>query len=127
MNPRIQIIAIIGSIGVMLLVFQLIRRRKLREEYALLWFGAGILLIGASLWRNGLEIAARLAGIAYAPSLLYLAAIAVGIVIAIHYSISLSRLADQNKRLAQEVAMLQHRLRRIERRGAADRHDEIAA
>ena len=40
MNPRIQILAIIGSILVMLIVAELIRRRKLREEYALFWFGA---------------------------------------------------------------------------------------
>lgn len=94
----------------MLLVFQLIRRRKLREEYALLWFGAGVLLIAASFWRDGLEIAARLAGVAYPPSLIYLGAILVGFILAMHFSIALSRLAEENKRLAQEVALLRQQM-----------------
>lgn len=110
MNPRIQIISVLGSLAVMVLVFNLIRGRKLREEYALLWFGASLALITLSLWRNLLEFAARLAGIAYAPSVLFLGAIVVGFFLAMHYSISLSRLAEQNKRLAQEVALLRHRI-----------------
>lgn len=110
MNPRIQIISVLGSVAVMLLVFQMIRHRKLREEYALLWFGASLALIVVSLWRGALEFAARLAGVAYPPSLLFLGAILLGFFLAMHYSISLSRLAEQNKRLAQEVALLRHRL-----------------
>lgn len=110
MNPRIQIISILGSLAVMFIVFQLIRGRKLREEYALLWFGASVALMVVSFWRNSLEYAARLAGVAYPPSLLFLGVIVLGFFLALHYSISLSRLEDQNKRLAQEVALLRHRI-----------------
>jgi hypothetical protein len=110
MNPRIQIISVLGSLAVMLFVFQLIRRGKLREEYALIWFGASLALIGVSLWRGSLEVAARLAGIAYPPSVLLLGVIVLGFALAMHYSISLSRLAEQNKRLAQEVAILRHQV-----------------
>lgn len=110
MNPRIQIISVLGSIVVMLLVFQLIRGRKLREEYALLWFGASLALIVVSLWRGSLEFAASLAGVAYPPSVLFLGVLILGFFLAMHYSISLSRLAEQNKRLAQEIALLRHRL-----------------
>lgn len=110
MNQRIQIISVLGSLAVMLLVFMLIRRGKLREEYAIIWFGASLALIGVSLWRDSLEVAAKLAGIYYAPSVLLLGVIVLGFALAMHYSISLSRLAEQNKRLAQEVALLQHRV-----------------
>jgi hypothetical protein len=113
MNPRIQIISVLGSIAVMLYIFSLIRRGRLREEYALIWFGASILLIVISLWRGSLELAARLAGVAYPPSVLFLGLIILGFALAMHYSISLSRLADQNKRLAQEVAILRHQLDRL--------------
>lgn len=106
MNPRIQFISILGSLAIMLFVFQLIRRRKLREEYALIWFGAGLILIGVSIWRPGLDLAARLVGISYAPSLLFLGALILGFLLALHFSLALSRLADQNKRLAQELALL---------------------
>ena len=113
MNPRIQIISVLGSIGVMLFVFSLIRRGRLREEYALIWFGASILLIVISLWRGSLELAARLAGVAYPPSVLFLGLIILGFALAMHYSISLSRLAEQNKRLAQEIAILRHQIDRL--------------
>ena len=110
MNQRIQIISVLGSLAVMVLVFMLIRRGKLREEYAIIWFGASLALIGVSLWRDSLEVAAKLAGIYYAPSVLLLGVIVLGFALAMHYSISLSRLAEQNKRLAQEVALLRHRV-----------------
>jgi hypothetical protein len=110
MNPRVQIIAIVGSLLVMLIVFELIRRRRLREEYAFLWFGASIVLIAVSVWRESLEILAHWTGVAYPPSVLLLGMIVLGFFLTLHYSMSLSRLADQNKRLAQEVALLRDEL-----------------
>lgn len=112
MNPRIQIIAIVGSALVLLLVFQLIRRRKLREEYALFWFVAGVALIGLSFWRSVLDDMARIVGVAYPPSVLLLAVIVVGFLLAMHYSISLSQLKEQSKKMAQEIALLRERLER---------------
>ena len=106
----IQLIAIAGSVLVMLLVFQLIRRKKLREEYAILWFLASLVLIFFSLWRGSLDVLARILGVAYPPSVLLLGVIVLGFFIAIHFSIALSRLADQNKRLAQHLAILRHEL-----------------
>jgi hypothetical protein len=110
MDPRIQIISILGSGVILAVVFGLIRQRKLREEYALLWLGASILLIILSLWRDLLETVARIAGVAYPPSVLFLAAIVLGFLLAMHFSVSLSRLANQNKRLTQELALLKHQL-----------------
>jgi len=101
-------IAIFGSIAVAMCVFELIRRRKLREEYALFWLGASVVLLGVSFWRRSIDLAARLVGVAYPPSLLLLVVVVVGFMLAMHYSISLSRLAEQNKRLAQELALLRH-------------------
>jgi hypothetical protein len=108
MNPRIQLIAILGSIAVAMFVFELIRRRKLREEYALFWLGASVVLLGFSFWRHSIDLAARIVGVAYPPSFLLLVVVVVGFLLAMHYSISLSRLAEQNKRLAQELALLRY-------------------
>jgi hypothetical protein len=110
MDPRIQIIAILGSGVILAVVFGLIRQRKLREEYALLWLGASLLLIIMSLWRDLLETVARIVGVAYPPSVLFLAAIVLGFLLAMHFSVSLSHLANQNKRLTQEVALLKHQI-----------------
>jgi hypothetical protein len=113
MNSQIQIIAIVGSVIVVLIIFYLIRQRRLREEYALLWFAAGLGLIVLSVWRGLLDYVALSVGVAYPPSLLLLGAIVLGFLLALHYSISLSRLMEQNKRLAQEVALLHHQVNQI--------------
>ena len=110
MNPEIQVVSVAASLAVMAFVFQLIRTRRLREEYAILWFLASVALIGVSLWRGSLDVAARLLGVAYPPSVLLLAVIGLGFVASIHFSVSLSRLAEQNTRLAQEVALLRFRI-----------------
>ncbi|MBK6799282.1 MAG: DUF2304 domain-containing protein [Acidobacteria bacterium] len=106
MKSEIQILAILGSLAVLLLVIHLIRRRMLREEYALLWFGGGMVLLVLSLWRGLLHTVAGLVGVAYPPSVLLLGVIATGFLVSMHYSVSLSRLDQQNKRLAQELALL---------------------
>ncbi len=113
MNSEIQIIAIAVSVIVMLFIFYLIRQRRLREEYALLWFAAGLGLIVFSVWRGLLDEIALYVGIAYSPSLLLLGTIILGFLLAMHFSISLSRLMEQNKRLAQEVALLHYQLSQL--------------
>lgn len=105
-SSTIQVLSVIGSVAVMLLVTQLIRRRRLREEYALLWFISSILLIVLSVERDFLDAAARLLGIQYAPSLLLLGAIILGFILSMHFSISLTRLSEENKALAQELALM---------------------
>ena len=110
MNSQVQVIAIAGSLAVMFFIFYLIRQRRLREEYALLWFVAGLGLIALSVWRGLLDAVALRIGVAYPPSVLLLGMLVFGLLVAIHYSISLSKLMDQNKRLALEVTLLRHRL-----------------
>ena len=120
MNSSIQIFSIVVSLLVMLLVTQLIRRRKLREEYALLWFVSSVLLIVLSVERELLDVLAHLLGIAYAPSLLLLGVIALGFILAMHFSISLSRLSEENKTLAQELALLRLELRDLQSATGSD-------
>lgn len=107
MNREIQFVSLAIALLVMLVVAQLIRTRKLREEYALLWFGASLVLLAFAAKRNLLDQLAGVFGIAYPPSLLLLGTILMGFLLSLHFSISLSRLAEQNKRLAQHVAILE--------------------
>ena len=115
MNSQIQVVAIVGSVLVMVFVTQLIRQRRLREEYALLWFIASVGMIVISVWRGLLDRAAQLLGVAYAPSLLLLGGIVVGFILAIHFSLSLTKLSEQNKKLAQELALLANRIEKSNR------------
>lgn len=113
MNPRIEYIALAASTLTLIGILELVRRRHLRESYALLWIGASLSLIALSLFRDLLEGIAWLLGIFYPPMVLLILTGVSGFFLAIHYSIVLSKLADQNRRLAQEVALLKETVREM--------------
>ena len=110
MESRIQIVAILVTAGLFGTVFELVRRRRLMERYALLWLFASATLLALAVWRNLLEVIARTIGVAYAPSALFVIAFGFILVLLLHFSLVISRLADQNKVLAQRMALLQQQL-----------------
>ena len=114
MTPlRISIIASIASVVLILVVLELIRSRRLRERYALLWLATGVVLLVLSAWRGGLNTIAGWLGVTgYPPAVLFAVATLFIVVVLLHYSTVISRLADQNSILAQRVALLEERTRR---------------
>jgi hypothetical protein len=120
-----RIIAIALTAGLILLILELVRRKRLMERYALLWlFSAAVLLLLAA-WKGLLTTVAFKVGIHYPPSLLFAAAFGAELLLLLHFSLAVSSLTDQNKILAQRVGLLQHRLEEHEQRLAAiDRHAE---
>lgn len=119
MDVRIQIVAIVGAAGLLFIVLELVRRRRLLERYALLWLLSAVVLLGLAIWRGLLEEIAELVGIAYPPNALFFTAFAFVLVLLLHFSIAVSRLTDQSKVLAQRLAMLDERLRCLEAEPAA--------
>jgi hypothetical protein len=114
MGVRIQIVAIL-AIGVLLIVvLELVRRRRLLERYALLWLFSTALLLGLAVWRGLLQDVAKVIGIHYPPSALFVIAFGAILVLLLHFSIAVSRLADQTKILAQRLAILEERQRETE-------------
>jgi hypothetical protein len=126
METRIQVVAIAATAGLFFLVFELVRRRRLMERYALLWLFATTVLLGLAVWKSLLEQVATALGIFYPPSALF--AVAFGFILALllHFSLVISRLADQNKVLAQAVGRLEQRLAALEARGEADESEQPA-
>jgi hypothetical protein len=103
---RIQIVSVCVAVLLLAVIFQLIRRNRLQEKYALGWIVSAVVLLVLSLWRGLLERFAAWVGIFYAPSALFLVALFCGTLIALHFSVAVSALARQNKTLAQEIALL---------------------
>ncbi|MDQ2911492.1 MAG: DUF2304 domain-containing protein [Actinomycetota bacterium] len=97
------------------MIFELIRSRRLQERYALLWLLTGFVILGAALWRGALTWAAGLVGIAYPPSALFVLAAFFILLVLLHYSTVISQLSDQNRILAQRLALLENRLREARR------------
>jgi len=111
----ISIAASIASVLLILVVLELIRGRRLKERYALLWLATGVVLLVLSAWRGGLNTIAGWLGVgAYPPAILFAAAVLFIILVLLHYSTVLSRLTDENVVLAQRLGLLDERLRRLE-------------
>ena len=121
MTPlKVSIAGAIASILLLLVVFELIRSRRLRERYALLWLATGVVLLVLSAWRGGLNTIARWAGVTgYPPAVLFAVGILFVILVLLHYSTVISRLSDQNTVLAQRLALLEQELREPERAPSA--------
>lgn len=109
-SVRIQILSIIIAVAFMLVIFRLIARGRLREEYSIVWILCTAILLLFSIWRSGLDVIARLLGIVYAPSLIFLAALFAIVVFLVHLSVVNSKQHQQIKDLSQEMALLKEKL-----------------
>jgi hypothetical protein len=112
MTPlRVSIAGAIASLILIAVILELIRSRRLRERYALLWLATGVVLLALSVWRDGLNTIAGWFGVTgYPPAVLFAVATLFIILVLLHYSTVISKLADQNAILAQKVALLEAEL-----------------
>jgi hypothetical protein len=113
---RVQVIAIAVSVVLLMSVLELVRRRKLVEEYSLLWILGSIAILALSVWRGMLDIAARELGIFYPPSLLLMLVIVIVFVGLLSFSVVLSRQRKQIERLMEETAILGAEIRDLRAR-----------
>ena len=120
MDTKLQILAIVGSAALLLLILEMVRQRRLLERYALLWLFSALVLLALAIWRDFLETISDAVGIATPSNALFVIAFGFVLVLLLHFSIAVSRLADQSKVLAQRAALLEERLKRAE---TGDRND----
>ena len=116
---RAQVILAIAAVGLALYVLDLVRRRKLSEEFSLLWLlsSGGIALLGFST--GVLRSATRALGILYESSTVFAAGIGFAVILLLYLSVRISRLAQENLLLARELALLRRRLEEREGETAA--------
>jgi hypothetical protein len=112
---RVAVFASIAAAIFLLVIFELIRSRRLQERYALLWLVTGSVILLLSVWRDALRLVSEQIGIAYPPSALFIVGFLFILVVLLHYSTVISELAERNVRLAQDIALVEERLRMHER------------
>lgn len=114
MTPvRVSIIGAAASLLLLLVVLELVRGRRLKERYALLWLATGIVLLVLSAWRDGLNTIAGWLGVtSYPPAVLFAVATLFILLVLLHYSTVISKLTDENVDLAQRIALLEERVGR---------------
>lgn len=103
---KIQIISIVASLSIFFIVVNLVRRRRLKTEYSLIWIMVSVTFIVFSFWRDGIDWLAKLFGIAYAPSVLFIILLVGIILLLIEFSIIISKQSERIKVLVQEIGLL---------------------
>lgn len=114
MQARTQLVAIIGAATLLLVVLEMVRRRRLMERYALLWLLSAMVLLALGIWSGALAKISHAIGVIYPPNALFFIGIGFILLLLLHFSSAVSRLSDQSETLAQRQALLDERLRRQE-------------
>jgi len=110
-----KIFAIVISLFLLFFIIELVRRKKLREEYSWLWLLTGSIILILALWYDLLQGITRLIGARLPTSTLFFLGLFFLILIAIQFSVKMSALFTQVKNLAQENGLLKQRIEELER------------
>ncbi|MFQ5897596.1 MAG: DUF2304 domain-containing protein [Candidatus Methylomirabilia bacterium] len=109
-TPHQRVFAVLASVVVFLLILELVRRRRLREEYSWLWLLTGAAMIVLVVWYRLLLFITWVIGAVSPVTTLLLFSSLFLLAIAIHYSVVISKVTTQVKNLAQELALLAGRI-----------------
>jgi hypothetical protein len=118
MNPRIRVMALILSVVLLLVIIDLVRKRKLREEYSWLWIMTGAAIFIVATWQSLLVRVTEWIGAKIIVSTLFFGALMFLTVISIHFSTKVSQLHEQVKELAQRTALITEELERARKTGS---------
>ena len=126
MTDLVQIVSVAVSIALLLIVIELVRRRRLTEEYSFIWIVCGTALLVLSLWRNVLDVAAASLGVHYPPAVLLLVLTLFVFIVSLYFSVVVSRQRQQIEKLVEELALLDADLRALRADQAVSRRSREA-
>ena len=115
MQTRAEVISLLGSVGLLTLIFELVRTKRLKEKYSLIWLVAGLFLLALSIFKGFLDTLGYLMGIYYSPSAFFLLAFLFLMLITVQFSVVLSKHSERNKILTQELALLRFKVDELEK------------
>ncbi len=118
-GPRLTIVSVIVALAALVLVFELLRRRRLREKYAVIWVVISIGTLVVALFPPMLGWVAGLVGIQTPSNLLFFASLIILFAVSLQLSREVGLLEEQSRRLAEEVGGLKLRMDALEREKAA--------
>ena len=106
LDNRVRIVAVIVTAILLGLVLELVRRRRLIERYALLWMVVALILLVLAIWNQLLAHVSNAVGIEVPANALFIAGLGLAFLLLLHFSVVTTRLSEETKILAQEVARL---------------------
>jgi len=113
---RITLSIFLGALALLFIILELVRQRKLEEQYSLLWLATAASLVLLALTRNVWDWVLPSLGIAYPPTALFVAGFVAMIMILLYFSTVISKLTRQNRQAAQELGVLRWKLAELEKR-----------
>jgi len=116
----VQLVSIVVSAGLLVLVVELVRRRRLTEEYSFIWIVCAGALLALSLWRNVLDLSAAILGVHYPPAVLLLVLTFFVVIVSLYFSVVVSRQRQQIDRLVEELALLESDVRALKSQRPAE-------
>lgn len=102
-----QVVAIVLAVAILLVVIELVRKRKLREEYSILWIVTAVALLALAVEHQLLTWFQNAIGAVLPISALFFGALVFLVLVSLQYSVRLSKLTARNKTLCQKIALLE--------------------
>ncbi len=103
---RLELLVLSLAVLMMVIVFEFVRRRKLLENFAILWLGVGVAGLALGVGRPAIDWLARKLGVQYGTSLIFSFAVLFLVALCMYLSLQVSRLAERTEMLAEEIAFL---------------------
>lgn len=125
MSTRLNLFAIIGSVILLLVILELVRRKYLRERYSLIWIVTGALFLLLSIRIDILDRVSNFLGFSIPSNALFFFGILFLILIVLGLSVITSRLAEKNRILTQEVVLLKKRVADLEKSHDAENPNHL--
>src|SRR5579875_1452727 len=124
-TTNLRIVALAGSVGLLLFIVE-VRRRRLKEEYTVLWILTAVVFILLAAWTNLLRELTHAIGAFSEASTLYFFGLIFVILLLLHFSLRVSSLERRVLALLQELAILSARQRAQEEAAAAQKEDHLS-
>ncbi len=103
-------LGVLGSVLTLALLFEMLRRKRLREKYAVFWAAVAVATLVVAAWPSSLGWVSERLGVAVPANLLFFVASMVLLAVSVQHSAELSRMEERTRVLAEEVALLRLRL-----------------
>ena len=123
-SPRLQLVAITGSIVFLAMLVILLRKNRLALKYSLLWLFSGFVMLLLSVFPGLLDAFSRMIGVYSSVNALFAMILFCGLILMISITSIVSKQKGEIVRLTQEVSLLENRIRKLENRGPEDRGPE---
>jgi hypothetical protein len=106
-------LGLLGAAISLVVIFEMLRRRRLREKYAVFWVILAVLIVVVAIFPDVLSWAADITGVQVPANLLFFGGSLVLLAVNVQLSSEVGRLEDRVRTLAEEVALQNARIEEL--------------